>query len=255
MKKNKSRILKFVYSWMGQIVDPIKAFNAILRYPGFIGDLINYAGMCGSEKMKLLDAQPCLAENTKTAKFDTHYFYQDIWAFKKIIENRIKSHIDIGSRVDFVGFLSAITSITFVDIRPLKANLANFNSIKGDILSLPFGDNSVFSLSCLHVAEHIGLGRYGDSLDPLGTKKACQELSRVLAKGGDLYFSLPIGKPRICFNAHRIHSSEQILQYFNGLKLIEFSGINDEGEFKENIDINTFKESDYACGLFWFKKI
>ena len=120
---------------------------------------------------------------------------------------------------------------------------------------MPFKDNSVNSLSCLHVAEHIGLGRYGDSLDPFGTKKSCQELSRVLTKGGNLYFSLPIGKPRICFNAHRIHSVSQILQYFNGLELVEFSGIDDGGLFRENIDINTFKDSDYACGLFWFKKI
>ena len=42
--------------------------------------------------------------------------------------------------------------------------------------------------------EHIGLGRYGDPIDPQGTEKAATELQRVLAPGGDLYLSLPIEK-------------------------------------------------------------
>ena len=95
--------------------------------------------------------------------------------------------------------------------RPLLADLDNFDSKKGTILSMPFKDNSIPSLSCLHVAEHIGLGRYGDPLDPLGTKKTTKELSRVLVPNGNLYFSVPIGKPRLCFNAHRIHSTQQII--------------------------------------------
>jgi len=257
MKKSKNPFFNFayfVYLWIQPIWDPMKTLNSILRYPGFIKDLIRYSRISDAEKISFLDTQPCLNEKTKTAKFDTHYFYQDIWASKRILESKVLTHIDVGSRIDFVGFLSAFTEVTFVDIRPIETELENFKSIKGDILSLPLKDNSVSSLSCLHVAEHIGLGRYGDSLDPLGTEKACKELSRVLTKGGNLYFSLPIGKPKICFNAHRIHSSEQILQYFDGLKLVEFSAVDDKGVFRENIDIDVLKDKDYACGLFWFKK-
>ncbi len=43
---------------------------------------------------------------------------------------------------------------------------------------------SVESLSCKHVIEHIGLGRYGDVLDPGGDLKAISELKRALAVGG-----------------------------------------------------------------------
>jgi hypothetical protein len=89
----------------------------------------------------------------------------------------------------------------------LIANLDNFISKRGSILLIPYENNSIKSLSCLYVAEHIGLGRYGDPLDPFGTKKAAKELSRVLALDGNLYFSLPIGKPKLYFNAHRIHST------------------------------------------------
>jgi hypothetical protein len=164
-------------------------------------------------------------------------------------------HVDVGSSVLFVGFLTAITNVEFVDIRPLDATyLKNFKSIVGSILNMPYETSSVQSISCLHVAEHIGLGRYGDPLDPFGTKKAAAELSRCLAKGGNLYFSLPIGKPRLCFNAHRIHSPSQILSYFPNLKLVEFSVYDDNNRFIEKTDIKIFETCKYACGMFWFRK-
>ena len=111
---------------------------------------------------------------------------------------------------------------------------------------------SIFS--CLHVAEHIGLGRYGDQLDPKGTFSTAVELERVLAPGGNLYFALPIGIPRVCFNAHRIHAAETICAYFSGLTLMEFSGVHDDGRFVERVTLEEFRSSEYACGLFWFSK-
>jgi len=170
--------------------------------------------------------------------------------FQKIYQSKAERHV-VGSRVIFVGFLTATNKVTFVDIQSIMANLENLNPRKGNMRSMPFHDNSVFSLSCLHVAEHIGLGRYSDQL---GTRKACKELARVLTVGGNPYFSLPIGKPRLCFNAHRIHSPRQIIEYFSSLELVEFSGIDDRGRFKRNIDISILEDSNYACGLFHFTK-
>jgi len=48
--------------------------------------------------------------------------------------------------------------------------------------------------------------------------------------------------------------SQKILEYFDGLELLEFSGIDDERRFCEKIDISVLKNSDYGCGLFWFTK-
>jgi SAM-dependent methyltransferase len=255
IRKHYLSFVKFLYGLIQPVWDPIKSARAIRQYPSFWWDLFTYSRMRNSEKISFLNILPILGDKTKTSPFDRHYFYQDIWAARKIMESKTKVHVDVGSRIDFVGFLSAIIKVIFVDIRPLKVQLKNFECLKGDITNLPFADNSISSLSCLHVAEHIGLGRYGDKLDPEGTKKACKELSRVLAKNGNLFFSLPVGKPRLCFNAHRIHSPKQILEYFDSLKLVEFSGIDDDGIFREKIDIDAFNEADYACGLFWFKKL
>ena len=243
-----------LYRWTEPLFDPIKLIRAIPHYISFFRDWIRYSKLLSAEPIRIRDTYPCIHDKTQTTPFDAHYFYQDIWAFKNIYETKPDYHVDVGSRVDFVGFLTAITRVVFIDIRPLMVTLENFESRKGNILSMPFKDNTIQSLSCLHVAEHIGLGRYGDPLDPLGTKKACEELTRTLAVGGNLYFSLPVGKSRLCFNAHRIHSPQQIIEYFSKLELVEFSGIDDRGKFKRNIDISMLENSNYACGLFNFTK-
>lgn len=213
-----------------------------------------YSQMPGAELLSRNDPYPCLADDIPTSPYDAHYFYQDIWAFKRVLASGATTHVDVGSRVDYVGFLSAVTDVTFVDIRPLEVNLERFHCRQGSILAMPFADGSCASLSCLHVAEHIGLGRYGDPLDPLGTIKATRELARVLAPGGNLYFSLPVGRPRLCFNAHRIHSPEQILEYFSGLELVGFAGVDDRFVFREDIEPADLSTATYACGLFHFRK-
>jgi len=112
-----------------------------------------------------------------------------------------------------------------------KLDLDNLISKQANLTSLPFENNSIESLSCMHTVEHIGLGRYGDKLDPNGDLKAIKELKRVLSVNGNLLFVVPIGKPKIMFNAHRIYSYNQIINYFNELKLKEFSLVTDSGKF------------------------
>lgn len=231
----------------------ISIFNiiALIRYGNFFLDWFRFLRAGG--KSSILDFYPCLNDKKSTTNIDTHYFYQAIWAFKDIIASGTKSHIDIGSSVDFVGLLTTITDVTFIDIRPLELKLDRYTGKKGSILDLPFEDGSVSSISCLHVIEHIGLGRYGDPIDPDGTKKACQELQRIAAPGGNLYLSLPIGRPRVCFNAHRVHTPKQILEYFLGLKLVAFSVVDDRGNFHNNVSIdNGWDTLEYGCGMFHY---
>lgn len=242
------------YRMLAPVFDPITLVTSVPEYGRFVYDMMRYSNLPGAEPFKPLNMYPLLRNWTPTTAFDRHYFYQDSWAFRKIYQSRVKQHYDVGSNVIMISQLTAFTKVTFIDIRPLPVKLRNFISLKGDLVAMPFKDNSLSSLSCLHVAEHVGLGRYGDKLDPEGTKKACHELERILAYGGKLYFSLPIGKPRVCFNAHRVHSPAQILEYFKNLELLELSGVDDQGNFIENIDRKILDNADYACGLFVFTK-
>lgn len=213
--RNVKRVILWVVRLLGPVFHVINVF-ALPRYVNFFIDWYRFLRSGG--KAAILDFHPCIHDKTATTSIDSHYFYQALWAFKKILDSNTKHHVDVGSKVEFVGLLTTITDVTFIDIRPLELKLDRYTGKKGSILALPFNDSSVSSLSSLHVIEHIGLGRYGDPIDPNGTKKACRELQRIMVPGGNLYLSLPIGKPRVCFNAHRIHTAEQILSYFSSLK-------------------------------------
>ena len=234
------------------VIDVDRLVAAPRGYQRFFADLRRYKQLLPDVRISLADAYPQIHDRTLTSAFDPHYFHQDVWAAGRIAELSPEHHVDVGSRVDFVGFLSAITAVTFVDIRPLDVDIERLTPIAGSIVDMPFDDRSLRSLSCLHVAEHIGLGRYGDPLDPEGTRNAAAELQRVLAPGGQLLFSLPVGRPRTCFNAHRIHAPSEVVQMFPELELVEFAGVDDDDRFCRRRELEELAGARYACGLFHF---
>ena len=135
--------------------------------------------------------------------------------------------------------------------------LDNLETGTADLLALPFEDCSIPSLSCMHVVEHVGLGRYGDPLDPDGDLKAIAELKRVLSVGGTLLFVVPVGKPKIMFNAHRIYSFEQVVESFREFTLEEFALIPDnprDGGLIVNPEKRLVEAQSYGCGCFRFTR-
>lgn len=253
-KSKEKNALYFLYRLISPVLDPIDIYQGVLGYVWYIRDLIRYNAKAKKRIKINSDLFPILNDKVKYTPFDAHYFYQQLWVFENVLKNKPMEHVDIASTYEMSGYLSKIVKTTFVDIRPIKTSLKNLTVVDGNILDLKYKSNSVESLSCLHVVEHIGLGRYGDPIDPDGTKKACQELARVLAKGGYLYFSTPIGRERICFNAHRITPPEIVLKYFKNLTLVSFSVVDDNSVFKENVDYKQYSKSDYSCGMFLLTK-
>lgn len=229
-------------------VDALPA--TLLMYARYFRQLCAYKRMGGDIEWKSL--HPILGEASPFSSYDPHYLYQDAWAVRRIVQNAPSVHIDVGSRVDFVAFLSCILPVVGIEYRPLRAVLDQFFPVQADLLHLPLRSQSCPSLSCLHVAEHVGLGRYGDPLNPLGTAQAMNELNRVLAPKGNLYFSVPVGKSKVCFNAHRILSPLAVLEAFSDLKLEAFAAVTDDGCFREDLAVDDLKGAKYACGLFHF---
>ena len=108
----------------------------------------------------------------------------------------------------------------------------------------------------MHVVEHVGLGRYGDPIDPKGDLKAMAELERALAPRGSLLFVVPVGRPRIVFNAHRIYSYRQVCGAFATLRLRRFALVCDDPEagLIEDAAEDLANAQAYGCGCFWFEK-
>ena len=203
------------------------------------------------------DRQPCLGDRTANTGFDRHYIYHTAWATRVLAKTRPAKHLDISSSLNFVTGASAFVPMEFYDFRPADLRLSNLESRFADLMALPFGDREVASLSCMHVVEHVGLGSYGDPLDPDGDLKAMRELQRVVAPAGSLLFVTPVGRPCVRFNAHRIYAYEQICDAFSELKVEQFSLIPDsaaDGGLIEDADPVSVSKQQYACGCFWFRR-
>ncbi|MDH5560820.1 MAG: DUF268 domain-containing protein [Deltaproteobacteria bacterium] len=203
-----------------------------------------------NNKFTKIEWFPSLFDNLSHTPLEPTYFFQDSWAAKQIFQLKPQHHYDVGSSAKTIGILSQFTPITMVDIRPIELELDNLFFKKGSILELPFNNNSIDSLSSLCVVEHIGLGRYGDPLDPFGSEKAIKELQRVLKVGGVILFSVPVdSENKIYFNAHRAFTRDYILELFCGFELME-----EKYHYGKKTHDKYDPQKGFGTGLYKFKK-
>jgi len=207
---------------------------------------------------------PCLHDwYEEGGSTNNEYFWQDLYVAQKIYIQNPRKHVDIGSRIDgFVTHVASFREIEVFDIRPLTAIIPGVIFKRADFMNrldtsfLSYCD----SLSCLHALEHFGLGRYGDPIDPQGFGKGLRNMANILSPNGRFYLSVPIGKERVEFNAHRVFDPTSLVRLLEpmGLKLKSFSWISHgtqviESESPESDMVDIAMQS-YALGIFVFIK-
>ena len=109
--------------------------------------------------------------------------------------------LDIASSLYFASLASAFVPVRYYEYRPVDLHLSGLTCDQADLLDLPFADRSVQASRACTSSSTSASGRYGDALDPDGDLKAMAELERGAAPGGDLLFVVPVGTPRVQFNA------------------------------------------------------
>src|SRR5580698_1619737 len=230
-----------------------RVFVRTLRsLPTFLKDIRRYQKMNPPRgfRIGIKSLFPILTDRGASAGLTgDHYFLQDLWAAKKIFERNPREHLDVGSRIDgFVAHLLSFRSVTVVELRPLDENIPGLTFLCDDATEMGLvQSDSIESLSSLHVAEHFGLGRYGDPVDPHACFRFMASLERILAPGGRLYFSVPIGRERVEFNAHRVFAARTILHSMPGLRLLSFSHVSEEGELFQDSDPDRASERHTPC--------
>lgn len=219
-------------------------------------------------KLNKRDRFNCIPDNRldvildRNRKISTNgsYFWQDLWAARKIYMNRVTRHYDIGSRVD--GFIAHLLSfnqeVTSIDIRPLETSIEGLDFVCADATNLStIDDGEIESLSALCSLEHFGLGRYGDEIDPEACFKCFNAIQKKMKSGGLIYIAVPIGKEHLEFNAHRVFYPQTIIEEFDQMNLVEFSSCYGN-LFEEKIDIHKYddwdKKGGERFGLFMFRK-
>jgi SAM-dependent methyltransferase len=214
---------KLVYQLRTKVSFPAlaAALGSPFRFWRYLQHRSAYLALPDAEKHWAQRFVPMLRDDTGTQDARNYYYYQDCWAARKIFELKPASVLDVGCTVLFTGIISQFTPTVSVDVRPVQSQLPGLTNVKGDISNLELPTASQECVVSLCVIEHIGLGRYGDKIDPLGAKKAAKELSRVLKPGGHLLISALVGMPCLAFNAHRIFAVEEFLEMFPDLEVID----------------------------------
>ncbi len=191
----------------------------------------------------ILKLQPMLLDRQAQAgQGSGAYFHQDLLVARRVFEARPAAHVDIGSRVDgFVAHVAVFMHVTVLDIRPLECDAPNITFRQADLMSPPADlIGACQSVSCLHALEHFGLGRYGDPLDPLGHLKGFAAVCQLVAPGGTLYLSGPIGAEQgVVFDAHRVWGLPTLLKLAgeHGMRVQRLSVVDDDGRLRDDVPL------------------
>ncbi len=228
------------------IIADAECYRALNQRPSFAFDERN---LC-----------PVISDKYAQAGTISNYFWQDLWAARLVIGSGAKSHFDIGSRLDgFIAhLLAAGIDVTMIDIREFPGEVEHLRTVVDDATTLhQIPDGSIESMSAFCSLEHFGLGRYGDPIDPEACFKCFANIQRKLKKGGRLYISLPVGREKLEFNAHRVFYASTVIQCFDRLTLSEYA-CTSQGKIEYAPDIHKYDEDphngEYRYGMFCFVK-
>lgn len=199
------------------------------------------------------------------------YFWFEEWCSKRIYKKKPCKHYDIGGRID--GFISRLNTfgqaVTLIDVRKNDYNLENVDFVCANAVNLSgIDDESVESLSIMWTLDVMGLGKYGDPVDPDAWYKCLKSIERVMQVNGDLYIVVPVGKEMLEFNNRRVFMPQTIIKTLNCMELKEFAIVDPGDEsgkflydgFNQEWIENNFKEeinqrNRQILGGFWFKKV
>lgn len=209
------------------------------------------------------DNYPCLYDKMDNAgDIHSHYFIQDLYVAQKVFQNNPQKHVDVGSRMDgFVAHVSSFRDIELLDIRKMESSIPHVKFTQVDLMDeSKVPENYCDSISSLHAIEHFGLGRYGDPIDPDGHLKGFKNITKMLKPQGIFYFSVPMGRQRIEFNAHRVFGMPYLLDIVTkDYEIISFSYIDDNGILHKDISVNdegitTSFGCNFGCALFELRR-
>lgn len=108
--------------------------------------------------------------------------------------------------------------VTAIDLSPVDWPYAHprLRFIQKDIFDLKFPLSSLDLIINCSAIEHVGLGRYGDSLDTNGDLGAMKLLGSLLKPGGIMLLTIPVGQDATFAPRHRVYGPERLPRLLDG---------------------------------------
>ncbi|MEA2459440.1 MAG: hypothetical protein QOC95_2412 [Thermoleophilaceae bacterium] len=123
--------------------------------------------------------------------------------------------LDYGADIGFLSLAAAQRGHDVVALDRLPSALdydhPKVRHVQADVLTHDFGGERFDQIVNCSSVEHVGLGgRYGSFGDEDGDLKAMEAMSRVLAEGGRMILTIPVGEDLVAAPQHRIYGPERL---------------------------------------------
>jgi SAM-dependent methyltransferase len=134
--------------------------------------------------------------------------------------------LDFGADIGFLALAAAQRGHDVVAFDRLPSALdyghPRVTHVQGDVLSHDFGAQRFDQVVNCSSVEHVGLGgRYGSTEQADGDVRAMAVLRGVLAAGGRMILTIPVGRDMVCAPQHRIYGPERLPRLLDGYAVAE----------------------------------
>lgn len=134
--------------------------------------------------------------------------------------------MDFGADIGFLSLAAAQRGHRVIAFDRLPSSLEYEHDlvthVQGDILEDAPGDRAFDQILNCSSVEHVGLGgRYGSPDAPEGDLQAMDIMRGLLAPGGRMIMTVPVGRDMICNPFHRIYGTDRLERLTAGYEVAE----------------------------------
>lgn len=201
-----------------------------------------------------------------STEFFDHYDAFAFWVAARLAGSPRRRILDVGSAKMMCAMLSAQHEVTSYVLADCLDRFSAVRYVRHDIADrLPAADGTFDCFTSSAALQLVGLGRYGDRLDPDCLPRFVGELDRVMTPAADLFVSMCLGPDLLAFNNSWLLSEETIRRIFVGWKLEEIvvdhyssprtrSTRPPEQRFDRDSDISHIRKGDYRVIFCHFRR-
>ena len=110
--------------------------------------------------------------------------------------------------------------VTAIGLEEVTLQAIGFEYIRQDINTIE--EDWLFDVIInISTTEHVGLGRYGDPLDPGGDLKAMRRLREWMLPHACHILTVPVGQDAVVGHYHRVYGADRLPRLLEGYQVIE----------------------------------
>jgi len=223
-------MLKKIKSWAERNNYRFDQRRKLMRYENDFKEYVTQLRNGSDKRLETSDILRFGDHFVESKEYFTHYdafakyAFEEVWKFNKT-SDKTPRIFDVGSTKAFLSILSVFCEVEALNLNDPLDYHTSVKYTKGDIseynprLNPKAGSyDFITSFASFHL---LGLGRYGDKINPAAQSKFVELCDTLLAPGGKVIFSFSFGKDQLLFNNGWVFSLETIKNFFSNFKIID----------------------------------